>query len=823
MSDNAALTQNQSGFYIIRDGEKIFLTQEELHDAYVIERLNDFKKEILYTLHHKFSIKGFQSFAKPENIFRIIENDTAFMNKAAAEIFDDYNESEYEYGKEERIHQLLDQRLSEFQVPLSREELDNLVKDKNIKLSNILIDQVHDLSYLFDSSDREDFSGLEFWDVSNVENMNCMFADSNFKDFNLIKNWNVEHCYTFESMFLRTNIDADFSNWKITSEAITEYMFHNTPMSKENLIKTGKAWRYDPRKIECLVTEEPYIPEDYNENPRVNPELPNGDVDPINDLTALFNEQDIKNFNKDFELNVVYTDDQIRNLIMKSADYELADFYNWYVDTFIEEKQENNLLPGDHVFFADRKKIENFDEDKVYLHFVKSGEYKELSSVQIKNFCLNHLRDFKACLNTAHNSVFDCLLDRVDNGVFLSDLELCALENYDNGVYKDALDFQKQEYKPANRKDLVNLINHHNIDLKQIDTSLITDMSYLFAGNNTDFPEGIKTANRLDNGISVWDVSNVENMQCMFLYNEKCGEIDFSKWDVSKVENMNSMFECTFDQGANETIKNWNTSNVTNMAYMFGTADLAPHVLDNWNVDNCKNFDGMFYEDSCNENLMNLNQDLSKWNISETASCQFMLEGNLITSLDILPDLTENQRNELVGSSSFLLKDDYENYKSQDILLDNNYQDENVFKISHDENKYPGGQIQYNEYDLCTTGLTDFAIKAMNENHSVIDEIVWKKAREYDDVPNLENIHNDVVFKAIEGYITKNYPEIECKYEVKAAASYFNVKSKEHPELDEKELNCEEDLNDFLETLKQVEEQTKTELLENSNDQGFKM
>lgn len=821
MSDNAALTQNQSGFYIVRDEAKIFLTQEELHDAYVIQRLNDYKEEILYTLHNKFSVKGFESFAKPENIFRIIENDDAFMNKAAAEIFDYYNEDEY--GKEDRIHQLLNQRLSEFQVPLSRGELDNLVKDKNIKLSNILIDQVHNLSYLFDSSDREDFSGLEFWDVSNVENMNCMFADSNFKDFNLIKNWNVEHCYIFESMFLRTNIDADFSNWKITSEAITEYMFHDTPMSKENLIKTGKAWGYDPRKIECLVTEEPYIPEDYNENPRVNPELPNGDVDPINDLTALFNKQDIKNFNKDFELNVVYTDERIKNCILLSADYELADFYNCYVDTFIKEKQDINLLPGDFVNFEDKKSIKDFDCDKIYFHSRKSNEYTEASSSQIKEFCLKHFVDFKNCINTSHNSVFDVLLEHVDNHVFLSDLELMGLHNYDTMIYEEALRFRIEDYKPANRAELVDLINHHNVRLDWINTSEIIDMSYLFAGDNTDFPEGIKACNRLDNGISKWNVSNVQNMKCMFLYNGECGQIDFSKWDVSKVENMNSMFECTFDQGYNETIKNWNTSNVTNMAYMFGTADLAPHVLDNWNVDKVRHFDGMFYEDACADELQEFNQDISNWKISEEAGVDFMLDGNLVSSTELLPALTEEQRNKIVAPYSFLLKEDYEKYKAENVLSNTDLQTDPVQKISHDENKYPGGQIQYNEYDLCTTGLTDFAIKAMNENHSVIDEIVWKKAREYDDVPNLENIHNDVVFKAIEGYITKNYPEIECKYEVNAAASYFNVKSKEHPELDEKELYCEEDLNDFLETLKQVEEQTKTELLENSNDQGFKM
>ena len=40
--------------------------------------------------------------------------------------------------------------------------------------------------------------------------------------------------------------------------------------------------------------------------------------------------------------------------------------------------------------------------------------------------------------------------------------------------------------------------------------------------------------------ISNWDVSNVDDMKCMFLHSKFNGDI--SKWDVSNVINMSSLF-----------------------------------------------------------------------------------------------------------------------------------------------------------------------------------------------------------------------------------------------------------------------------------------
>ena len=101
----------------------------------------------------------------------------------------------------------------------------------------------------------------------------------------------------------------------------------------------------------------------------------------------------------------------------------------------------------------------------------------------------------------------------------------------------DDIVIKEYNYKPKDKEELKGLIKQlikergNNADLNDIDTSLITDMSYLFEGS------------KFNGDISKWDVSKVENMNHMFYASEFNGDI--SKWDVSKVENMSYIFyEC---------------------------------------------------------------------------------------------------------------------------------------------------------------------------------------------------------------------------------------------------------------------------------------
>ncbi len=83
------------------------------------------------------------------------------------------------------------------------------------------------------------------------------------------------------------------------------------------------------------------------------------------------------------------------------------------------------------------------------------------------------------------------------------------------------------KYKPQNKEQLQKLVDDESIYLGDIDTSLINDMSYLFANSKREDFSGIKN----------WDVSNVKTMRGMFS-DVKNFNHPLNLWDVSSVEDM---------------------------------------------------------------------------------------------------------------------------------------------------------------------------------------------------------------------------------------------------------------------------------------------
>ena len=110
-------------------------------------------------------------------------------------------------------------------------------------------------------------------------------------------------------------------------------------------------------------------------------------------------------------------------------------------------------------------------------------------------------------------------------------------------------DIKSYNYHPKTKNELKQLVYKliiervYDADLNDIDTSEITDMSYMFNGSY------------FNGDISEWDVSNVKYMSYMLSNSSFTGENgDISNWDVSNVEDMDYMF---YYSEFNGDISNW--------------------------------------------------------------------------------------------------------------------------------------------------------------------------------------------------------------------------------------------------------------------------
>ena len=165
---------------------------------------------------------------------------------------------------------------------------------------------------------------------------------------------------------------------------------------------------------------------------------------------------------------------------------------------------------------------------------------------------------------------------------------------------------------PATKADLEHEIkirlDRGQYNLNDIDTSRITDMSYLFHGSGYDL-------SRLD--VSEWDVSNVKDMGSMFAF---CREFnsDLSRWDVSKVEDMSSMFRSCIK--FNCDLSKWNVSKVKDMYGMFAFCENFNCDLSKWNVSNVQATMEMFV------GCTNFNCNLSKWNVKKVKNMYYMFD-----------------------------------------------------------------------------------------------------------------------------------------------------------------------------------------------------
>ena len=135
------------------------------------------------------------------------------------------------------------------------------------------------------------------------------------------------------------------------------------------------------------------------------------------------------------------------------------------------------------------------------------------------------------------------------------------------------------------------------------------------------------TSNCTEMDLSGFDTSNVTDMSYMF-YGSKATSLDLSEWNTSNVTNMNRMF---FESKATSIdLSGWDTSKVTNMYRMFQASAATSLDLSGWDTSKVTDMGSMF-KNSAATSL----GDLSGWNTSSVTNMYEMFRNSAATSLDL--------------------------------------------------------------------------------------------------------------------------------------------------------------------------------------------
>ena len=310
----------------------------------------------------------------------------------------------------------------------------------------------------------------------------------------------------------------------------------------------------------------------------------------------------------------VRKEDYVNNLDRNDFYDYLKKKYNKFTHLISKDPSEIHIKLG-WSYFPQRDYI-------IDIHWVEKNEIKnlylnfgpcELNTLCHKNFKIGTSND--GISNEEILNIIDFCLDYISSH---KEIESPLNES----IWSDIQDRSmgktvREEDKITTNEDLQKKIQElykKQGEGETLDVSSLTDIIKC-----DDFSNIFKGYPRVKHiiGLEDWDVSNVKNMNSMFM---GCNNFssDLSKWNVSSVGDMAAMFwGCN---NFNSDLSKWNVSSVGDMDSMFWNCQTFNSDLSKWNVSSVEYMGNMF--DGCK----NFYSDLSKWNVSKVMSMQYMFQ-----------------------------------------------------------------------------------------------------------------------------------------------------------------------------------------------------
>ena len=187
--------------------------------------------------------------------------------------------------------------------------------------------------------------------------------------------------------------------------------------------------------------------------------------------------------------------------------------------------------------------------------------------------------------------------------------------------------------KVTNMREMFYRCLDFNQDISNWDVCKVTDMRRLFA--YTSFNQDINTKDIFDNEYNylytAWDTSSVEYLGSAFA---NCPfNMDISKWNTSNVTNINYLFiennyfnqnintKDIFDNNGNYLYTAWDLLKVNKSGWIFHNAYAFNKDISNWNLSNSTLTKNMFF------NAVAFNQDIRNWDLNNVTNFDNMFLG----------------------------------------------------------------------------------------------------------------------------------------------------------------------------------------------------
>lgn len=465
----------------------------------------------------------------------------------------------------------------------------------NLKLVNVSkwdVSKVETMQSLFFECYQLEIYGLENWNTSNVYDMMWIFSGNlKISRLDFMYGWNLDNLEDISSAFDRTSItEIDFGQFDSNFPKLRRMDYIASDCPYLTSINFGGKTFPALTLMERLFANIPNLTTILSLN--------SIDTSKVTNMDGLFwNASKIADWS--FLANLDTSSVTNAGLMFRNSNITDAEF-----NTYIKNFNLSNCEEAPSMF-SGCTGLENVD---------LSDSNWNLSSKFVKMYEM-----FEKCTNLKSANLSGLNLSQVNRiyGLF-DECEKLLSVNLSNTNINKITSMSRMFYGC----DALTTIT----GLDQIDTSNVTTMEGLFRFC-ADLPND--TINQIKN----WNVGNVEDLTGIFYGCKAITNLDLSSWNIS---NKLTILEDAFylmSKLQTVNVSNWDTSNVTNMKYVFCSCSKLNTIigLNTWNTQSATSFYSMFNGLEITSLL-----DISNWNVSNVTNMYNMFRMcDLLESIDL--------------------------------------------------------------------------------------------------------------------------------------------------------------------------------------------